>query len=217
MRQHKLFLLVCLSGAFCLNLPAEAIEIPKLDLWVTGPAQAQPGDIIEVTTHRANTQYGLAGLSYDLEFSIPLNELTRVYSAYGWIANEANPAFDYCDPLEGDPAGIYDKIEFSTLADPFPSEFQPGEGIIEVITLTIPGDAVVDSWVTFDLIFKDASDAFGYSWLDLAGAEGINVLPSPEPEVAPLAYGVKIVPEPATLSLLAFGWGLARLRRKRCN
>ena len=216
MRQHNLFLLVCLSGVFCLNLPGGANGAPVLDLWVTGPAQALPGDTIEVTTHRLNTESGLAGLSYDLYFSRPLDELTRVYSAHGWIANEPSQGYDWCDPLEGEPADTYGGIAFDTLADPFGSEFSPGEGIIEVITLTIPEDTVVDSWVTFDLDLTSvsASDGFGNNWWDLVGGE-INVLPSTQPEVAPLAYGVKIVPEPATLSLLAFGWGWARLRRKR--
>jgi len=213
MRRHKLFLLVCLSGVFCLNLSAEAIEVPTLDLWVTGPAQAQPGDIIEVTTHRANTEYGLAGLSYDWEFSIPLNELTRVYSTYGWIANDG--IFDSCDPHEGVPAGTYDGIIFDTVVSgPFGSEFPIGEGIIEAITLTIPDDTVVGSWVTFDLIPESASDGSGNDWEGLELNGQINVIPSTQPEVAPFAYGVKIVPEPATLSLLAFGWGLARLHRK---
>ncbi len=134
----------------CFMVAEKANADPMLDIWMNGELI---GSELTVEVHRTNTEFGLGGLSYDLQSSESL-ELSREYSDYGWIADD--PIFDISNPVDGAAPGLFASIRFDTVFDPAGSEFAPGTGIVELLTITL--DNFTPRWIYFDLSGPSASD-----------------------------------------------------------
>jgi len=204
-RFGKLLVILLLLCAWVMS-PKRADAVPVLDLWMTGELI---GTQLTVEVHRTNTDFGLGGLSYDLQFSESL-ELTREYSDYGWFANDG--VYDSSSPLDGAAPVSLSSATFDTVADPAGSEFPAGtSGAVEILTFT---NVVLSParWLFVDILALQASDGSGQNLeTDLGGS--INVISQnglPEPHT----FGVYVVPEPSTLLLFGLG-GLIFVSRKR--
>jgi len=78
------FVVVFLCVCAFLTVSQKAKATPALNLWMTGELN---GSDLTVQVHRENTEFGLGGLFYNLQFSEIL-ESTREYNDYGSIAND---------------------------------------------------------------------------------------------------------------------------------
>ena len=179
---------------------------PILDLSIDGHLTDTE---LVVTVHRTNTGFGLGGLSYDLQFSEPL-DFTREYSDHGWVAGDG--LWDNSIPTDGTPVVGLTSARFDTVADPAGSEFpEDSSGTVEVLTFTNVALTPV-RWVFIDLLAPQASDG---SARDLETTLGgtINVIPG-EDVPDGHTFGI-IVPEPASLMLLMLGGLIAAASRQR--
>jgi len=187
-------------------LPNKADAVPILDLWMTGELV---GAELAVEVHRTNTDFGLGGLTYELQFSESL-ELSREYSDYGWLANDG--LFDNSSPLDSTAPVSLVSATFDTVANPAGTEFPADtSGTVEVLTFT--NVALVPArWLFIDILMPQASDGSGQDLeTDLGGSINIisqNGLPEPH------TFGVYVVPEPSTLILFGLG-SLVLVNRKR--
>lgn len=216
MKSRKLFMVLLFAGV-CLMASKKANAVPLLELWMTGELV---GTELTVEIHRTNTDFGLGGLSYNLQFSESL-ELSREYSDYGWIADDG--IFDISNPVDIDGGSVPDwftSIRFDTVRDPAGSEFAAGtSGTVELLTITL--DDLTPRWIYFDLSGASASDGQGQH-LETTLGGSINVIPTIYPNPIPssldppepghsMAYGV---PEPTTLLLIGVG-SLVLLKKRR--
>lgn len=177
---------------------------PALDLWMAGGFDGT--STIEVWVSRTNVDFGLGGLSYNLQFSESLN-LTREYSFYGWIANDG--LFDNSNPGD-DSTGSFTSIYFDTAHDPAGTEFSAGSGTVESLTIEVTD--LTPRWIYFDILSPSASNGSGADLLNLGGT--LDVIPddtqAPESGHTLAVY----VPEPATMLFLSLG-GIFVLKKHR--
>lgn len=215
-KSGKLFIVLLFAGV-CLMASKKANAVPLLELWMTGELV---GTELTVEIHRTNTDFGLGGLSYNLQFSESLY-LSREYSDYGWVANDG--VFDISNPVDigagGSASATLNSIRFDTVFNPPGSEFPAGTaGTVESLAITLYD--LTPRWIYFDIVTPSASDGLGQN-LETTLGGSINVISTIYPDPIPpsldtpepghsLAYGV---PEPTTLML--FGLGGLFLRKKR--
>jgi hypothetical protein len=187
------------SALLCVSVfvtPKMVRAVPTLDLWMTGELA---GTDITIEVHRTNTDFGLAGLSYSLQFSESL-WLSREYSNYGWIANDG--LFDNSNPLDGAAAVSLTTATFDTVASPAGAEFAADtSGIVELLTFS-DVTLMQERWIYFDVLTPQASNGAGND-LETTLQGSINVT----------SFAV-YVPEPTTLVLIGVG-GLTLLRKHR--
>lgn len=204
LKTRKLFLIVLCQAALWAVPKGAAAEL-ILELWMT--VEQQDTDLV-IEVHRANTDFGLGGLSYNLEFSETV-ETSREYSDYGWVANDG--FWDNSNPLDGAVAVSLDSARFDTVVDPATSEFpESTSGTVEVLTLTNIAPAP-PRWIFVDILGPAASDGPGNDLVAELGGT-ISVIPQqglPEPHT----LGI-FVPEPGTLILFGLA-GVFLLKRRR--
>jgi hypothetical protein len=204
-KSKKYFVMLILIGV-CLVSSQTTNAALELDLWMTGELV---GTELTVEVHRTNTEFGLGGLSYNLQFSESL-ETSREYSDYGWIAN--NIVFDGSSPEDGDSPVSLTNAVFDTVVNPAGTEFPADtSGVVEMLTFTNIS-MLSERWIYIDLQAPDASDGSGQSLIgDLGGS--INVIDqSGLPEAH--TFGIYVVPEPTTFVLFGLG-SLALLKRRK--
>ncbi len=192
--------------------PQEAVG-PVLSLWITGPATAARGEEITLQVNFHNTGSGLGNLKYDLEFTHALvaTDLVvtdREYTDYGWTAD---PTYDNSDPVDNDTApGSLLGLHFDTAhhpVNPASTEFPDGTtGFAEVFKVMIPADEPL-GLLDFKLKNILATDKDGASWT-VASPDGLGG------QILPTDWSVEVVPEPASLWLLAVGALALSTRRK---
>ena len=202
------WLIVILCAAVLFIVSTEANADPVLDLWMTG---GLVGTELTVEIHRTNTEFGLGGLSYNLQFSEPL-ELSREYSDHDWVANDG--LFDTSNPIDigasGSASATLNSIRFDTVSNPPGSEFPAGiPDTVELLTITLYD--LTPRWIYFDIVTPSASDGQGQN-LETTLNGSINVIPMPGlPDSH--TYGAE-VPEPTTLMLFALGSAILLKKRK---
>ncbi len=203
----------------CFMAAQKANAVITLDLWITGDYNVATATLENAEVHRTNTDFGLGGLSYNLQLTESL-ELSREYSDHDWIADDG--IFDASNPVDINGGSVLDwftSIRFDTVHDPVGSEFSSGSsGIVEAFTFS-PLDDLTPRWIYFDLVAPSASDGSGQDLVNTLGGS-INIIdtivipsgfdpPAPEPNHTLAVY----VPEPTTL--IFFGLGGLFLRKKR--
>jgi len=191
----------------CVFLSAQTLSAtPLLELWMTGELV---GTELNVEVHRTNTDFGLGGLSYNLQFSESL-EVSREYSDYGWIASDS--LFDSSSPADGDAPISVTGAVFDTLVNPVGTEFPAdSSNVVELLTFTNIS-LTSERWIYIDILTPDASDGSGLSLIvDLGGSINIiaqNGLPETH------TFGIYVVPEPTTFVLFGLGSLILLKRRK---
>lgn len=187
-------------------LARPAAAEPVLDLWLTGQLD---DTTLTVEVHRANQQFGLGGLHYELQLSETL-DLSREYSDFGWVAN--NGFWDCSNPLDGAAAVSLISATFDTVADLPASEFPADtSGTVEVLTFSGLSTTVA-RWIYLDIMFPSASDGVGQDLVSELGGS-INVIAQDGLPV-PHTFGVHVTPEPSTLMLFTLA-SLLLLRRRK--
>ena len=200
MKRGRVFQL-SVSFVLCVGLFESAGAAPGLDLsmefnWVNMSAEV----------HRANTDFGLGALAYDLQFSELLN-LTREYSDYGWVANDG--LFDSSNPVDGT-SNSFASIRFDTVHSPAGSEFSAGTaGVVESLTVL----DLTPRWVYFDISSPVATNGAGSNLVSGLGGT-LTVLPDDNPDAPEQGHTLAVyIPEPMTMLLLGLG-GIFTLRKR---
>ena len=203
MKRGRVFPLVLFVIISAISVQSATAD-PELDLWMAGGFDGTSTILVEV--RRSNVDFGLGGLSYNLQFSESLN-LTREYSDYGWVANDG--IFDNSNPIDGT-TGSFTNIYFDTVHSPAGTEFSAGSGDVESLVIEVTD--LTPRWIYFDILSPSASDGSGTDLLNLGGT--IDVWPdditAPEPGHARAVY----IPEPATMLFLSLG-GIFVLKKHR--
>jgi hypothetical protein len=183
-----------------ISLRSANAAAPTLDLSMTGGFNPVTSTAT-AQVNRTNTDFGLGGLSYNLQFSESLN-LTREYSDYGWMANDG--IFDSSIPTDGS-TGSFTNIRFDTVHSPAGSEFSPGSGTVESLNITLSN--LTPRWIYFDIIAPSASNGSGTDLITGLGGS-INIIPAGAHTL------VIYIPEPTTMLLFSIG-GLFALKKHR--
>lgn len=178
---------------------------PALDLWMDFNSETST-----VEVHRTNTEFGLGGLSYDLQFSETLQLTNREYSDYGWIANDG--LFDSSNPGDGS-TGSFTNIYFDTAHSPAGTEFGAGTtGIVESLGINIIDPT--PRWIYFDILSPSTSDGAGTDLMNLGGS--LNIIPDDNLDAPEQGHTLAVyVPEPTTMLFFGLGGIFALKRRKK--
>lgn len=202
LRLNKLIFILFVSVFICAG---KVLAVPQLDLWMQH--QRVNSDLV-IEVHRENIDFGLGSLSYDLDFSEPL-DVIREYSDYGWIAGDES--WDKSDPLDAVASTDLEGVRFDTVHNPTGTEFPSDtSGIVEVLTF----NGIFDTpkrWIYFDIASPQASNGSGAD-LETGLGGTINIIEKtgiPESHT----YGVN-VPEPGILILFGVG-SLLMLRKSK--
>jgi hypothetical protein len=157
------------------------------------------GDTYSISVDRINMVGGLQELSYDISIS----EEALVTADFGdnW---STDPVYDSSTPSSGAPAELTDLVKFDSRSDINGNPFLANTmGLVETLELQIT-DLTTPRWIIINVINIVATDENGNQITDIwtwkGGAEPSRV--------------IEIVPEPATMAMLALG-GLFLRRRKQ--
>ena len=204
MRGRVFSLLVCF--VLCVISPRSANAAPALNLWMEFNSGTNA-----VEVHRENIDFGLGALAYNMTFDGESLDLSREYSDYGWFANDG--LWDSSTPGDGVSArGFFTSIRFDTARSPANSEFSPGTGVVESITIW----DLTPRWIYFDILNNTSSpvvatNGAGVNIVQLPGGSAPIVIPDPDGQGHTLAV---YIPEPATMLLLSLG-GIFVLRKRK--
>lgn len=180
---------------------AECLAAPLLTLTLDGPAQASSPDHVVMKVNATNADFGLGGLSYTLETSVPLTLSGRSYSAFGWEANDG--LFDNCLPAEGALPIEATSFRFDTVFSPAGGERAVGaSGMVEQIEFALPAGLPEGSVIALAFSAVSASDGMGVDLVvDMGGTASTT--------------GWQIlIPEPSSLLMLLAGVVLGWQRRR---
>lgn len=187
-------LVLFISSAACLADPV--VSDTSLGIFLT--LDEVVGDTYSVSVDRINMFGGLQELSYD----ITISEEAYVSADFGdnW---STDPVYDSSTPASGASAQLTDLVRFDSRSDINGAPFLANTmGLIETLDIQIT-DLTTPRWIIINIINIVATDENGNQITDIWTHGG----------QAP-ALAIQIVPEPATMAILALGGLFLRRRRQ---